>query len=399
MADELDILYSGSDTPYAIVRRESDGYAWDVTNSVFEAWADGSITDYDITMTSQGGGYYTADFPTDITAAGYYLIDYRVHTGTPSTSDQRYPGERIYWNGTSSSPAPSGSDLASLSRVKEFLGITGSADDAKLNTIITAVSRGIEKWCDRVFASASYTHYFDGRNDFYVSYLPLKQYPVTAISRVATQPLIALEVSNTATSTNQRATVSLSSTAMSLSRTASGSTSTSSLALATYTTIASLATAINALGNGWTATVAGSTTGDYGLWPSADLKTIQGAANARDDSAKFYLYVRELDGYFVDEESGTLSGCFPTGRQSIEVKYTAGYTTIPDDLQQGAVMAIQAIYAASKLDPNLKSEKIGDYAYTLKNVSDGAMDLSAPIFAEARFFLQPYRRLRLLCAS
>jgi hypothetical protein len=399
MADELDILYAGADTPYAIVRRESDGYAWDVTNTAFEAWADGSITDYDIAMTSQGGGYYTADFPTGITTAGYYLIDYRVHTGTPSTSDQRYPGERIYWNGTQSSPAPSGSDLVSLSRVKEFLSISGSTDDAKLNTIITAVSRGIEKWCDRVFSSASYTHYFDGRNDFYVSYLPLKQYPVTAISRVATRPEVVLEIRNTDTATNQRATVSLSSTATSLSRTASASTTTNSLALATYTTIATLAAAVNALGNGWSATVAGSTTGDYGLWPSADLKTIQGALDARDDTARLYLYTRELNEYFLDEESGTLSGCFPTGRQVIQVKYTAGYTTIPDDLQQGAVMAVQAIYAASKLDPNLKSEKIGDYAYSLKNSSDGAMDLSAPIFAEARFFLQPYRRLRMLCAS
>ena len=394
MADELDIFYSGANTPYAIIRRESDGYVWDVTNSVFEAWSDGSITDYDVSLTSQGGGYYTGDFPTGITSAGYYLVDYRVHTGTPTTSDERYPGERIYWNGTSSSPAPSGSDLVSLSRVKEFLNISGSADDAKLNTLITAVSRGIEQWCDRVFHSASYTHYFDGVDSWRRSHLPLRQYPVTEITRVATNPVCALRIRNTDTTTNQRAVVSLSSTALKLSRVASASTTTNSLALATYTTISSLATAIDAVGSGWDAEVQGDSN-DYGKWASADLKTIQGAVNARDTGADLYLYEEELPYVIVDEAIGNLYGSFPRGFQNIEVKYTAGYSTIPDDIQQGAVQAIVALYNQSKLDPNLLSEKIGDYSYRLRD--NGSVDIGSPLFAEARFFLQPYRRLRMLC--
>lgn len=396
MADELDIFYSGANTPYAIIRRESDGYVWDATNSVFEAWSDGSITDYDVSLSSQGGGYYTGDFPTGITSAGYYLVDYRVHTGTPATSDERYPGERIYWNGTSSSPAPSGSDLVALSRVKEFLGISASTDDAKLNTIITAVSRGIEQWCDRVFHSASYTHYFDGVDSWHQSHLPLRQYPVTEITRVATGRTCALTVKNTSTTTNQRATVSLSSTALKLSRVASGSTTNNSLALATYTTITDLANAIIAVGNGWSATVAGNSD-DYGKWPSADLKAIQGAVNARSDfgGAELYLYTEELPYFLVNDAQGTLYGSFPLGFQNIEVKYTAGYTTIPDDIQQGAVQAVAALYYQSKLDPNLKSERIGDYQYTLRET--GAVNLNSPLFAEARFFLQPYRRLRVLC--
>lgn len=398
MADELDIFYSGSSTPYAIIRRESDGYVWDVTNSVFEAWDNASITDYDVTLTSQGGGYYTGDFPTGITSAGYYSIDYRVHTGTPTTSDQRYPGERLYWNGTSSSPAPSGSDLVSLSRVKEFLGITSSADDARLNTLITAVSRGIEQWCDRVFASASYTQYFDGRNDWYASSISLRNWPVTEITRVATNPEPVITIKNTDTSTNQRATVSVSSTAVKLSRVASGVTTNSSLAIATYTTISSLATAINAVGNGWEATVAGDSN-DYGKWPTADLKYIQGSLNARGDysGAELMVYTDELHDYRLVDATGQLFGAFPTGVQNVEVKYTAGYTTIPDDVQQGAVQAIAALYSQSKLDPNLKEERIGDYSYKLRD--NGSMGIESPLFSEARFFLQPYRRLRLLCNS
>jgi hypothetical protein len=400
MADELDIIFptSGSGTPYAIIRRESDGYVWDATNTVFEAWSDGSITDYDVALTSQGGDYWTGDFPTDITGSGYYLIDYRVRTGgSPTTSDQQYPGERILWGGYAADD-PSGDDLVDISRVKEFLGISGSADDDKLNTLIDAVSRGIEKWCDRIFHSASYTHYFDGRSDFHRGYLPLRQYPVTEITRCATRPEIVLIVKNTATTTNQRAVVSLSSTALKLSRTASGTTTTNSLALATYTTIAALSDAIDAVGSGWDGQVSGSATADYGLWPSADLKYIQGAVNARSETggARLYLYTQELNEYTINDESGLLCGFFPRGHQNIEVKYTAGYSTIPDDLQQGATLAVAALFHQSKLDPNLKSEKIGDYAYVMK---DGGMstDLDSPIYSEARFFLTPYKRLRILC--
>lgn len=127
MADELDILYpsSGSGTPYAIVRRESDGYVWDATNSVFEAWDDASITDYDVALTSQGGNYWTGDFPTGITAAGWYLIDYRVRSGgSPTTGDQQYPGERIYWTGTataSSSSAGTGTGTITLASARDYV--------------------------------------------------------------------------------------------------------------------------------------------------------------------------------------------------------------------------------------------------------------------------------------
>src|SRR5690606_40925956 len=103
------------------------------------------------------------------------------------------------------------------------------------------------------------------------------------------------------------------------------------LAFATYTTLSAIKEAIDAIGSGWAATVAGDDN-DYGKWPTADLKVIQGALNARSDSggAELVLYADELPDYRLDAESGTLWGRFPQGYQNIEVRYTAGYATIPD---------------------------------------------------------------------
>ena len=44
-----------------------------------------------------------------------------------------------------------------------------------------------------------------------------------------------------------------------------------SVTWAANATLQAVATAVAALGNGWSARVVGSATGDYGLWPSQDL--------------------------------------------------------------------------------------------------------------------------------
>src|SRR5690606_18715496 len=147
-----------------------------------------------------------------------------------------------------------------------------------------------------------------------------------------------LTVKNTDTATNQLARVSVSSSGMSLSRTASGVTSESTLAFATYTTLSALATAINALGNGWTATVAGDSN-DYGKWPTAYLKYIQGSLNARDNPAEIEMYVDDLSRYrlVTNDDSAYVYGAFPRGVQNIEVRYSSGYATIPDAVKMGVL--------------------------------------------------------------
>lgn len=49
---------------------------------------------------------------------------------------------------------------------------------------------------------------------------------------------------------------------------------------------------------------------------------------------------------------------------AIEVGYTGGYTTVPDLVKYAVAMLVESMYSRGRLDPSLKSEKIGDYSYT-----------------------------------
>lgn len=74
------------------------------------------------------------------------------------------------------------SDLCALADVKAFLGITTSANDAVLSKLITNVSAAIESFCNRTFASASYT---ENRNGLGGNRLFLANGPVSAVASVA----------------------------------------------------------------------------------------------------------------------------------------------------------------------------------------------------------------------
>ena len=393
MANELDLTYNGTATIYAVVRRISDGYVWN--GSAFEAWVDGSIATYDVPLTSLGGDYYAVDFPSGIGAGSYRVSYYKQAGGSPDTTDLWLETEELYWNGSTVSYTPASDYLTTLSRVKEYLEISVTTYDAKLTTLLGAVSRAVEQWCDRKFIAETVIEYHDGADAWRRGFISLCRSPVTAITRVAACPEAVITVGNTDTTTNQRASVSVTSTGVTLSRTASAVTTTNTLAFATYTTLTSLANAITAVGNGWTATVQG----DYGNYASGDLKYLQGALGARDQDAELVMHTYEPS-YTLDTSDtvATLWGYFSPGFKSIEVRYTAGYSTIPDAVQQGVVCAIKAIYDRSRVSSaGIKSEKIGDYSYTLADVNtDTSMNLNDPMFAEARTFLQEYRRIMAL---
>ena len=61
------IVYPAGFTLYAILRRSSDGYIYDVGDAAFEAigtWNDARVDECDIALTDKGGSFYTATFPT-----------------------------------------------------------------------------------------------------------------------------------------------------------------------------------------------------------------------------------------------------------------------------------------------------------------------------------------------
>lgn len=283
--------------------------------------------------------------------------------------------------------------------------------------LATAASRAIRKFCNRYFnrrAAIDELYAFDrGRP------ILLREHPVNAVTRVSGSPTTALSVRNTATTTNQRATVALATTGsadaglvvtgLTLWRIASGVPATSTLAFADYVTIDALAAAIDALGGGWSATVAD----DFGLWPTADLRAVQGALPALGRAAELTIHAEDLP-FDLEPETGTLwvdlplEGGDPSSSprwgdlgepdglalearpMGLRVVYDAGWDTVPEDVQQACVEAVKAQLDRLGADTVLKSESGGEYSYTLRDAEEVA---ALPL--AVRSALAPYRSVRL----
>jgi hypothetical protein len=301
-------------------------------------------------------------------------------------------------------------DLITLSRAKQDIqAITDASQDALLTTLITAVSDAIEKFCRRDFYSRSYDELYNGNGD---RRLLLRQYPIQAVSSVRYRPVTVIKVNNTNTALNQRATVQITSTGLTLTRVASGVVSSdTSITWAGNPTMTAVVNALNALGNGWTAQVVGDPGGDYGLWPAADLYVpssygdgvqSQGALTARGQFAELKLHTYELAGYQWDPRGWLLRAIpytdpellhpedliWPVGIANFRVQYTAGYTTIPESLQEACARWVAVTWNLTQRDPALASQAVAGSAS--QSWSHGVADHEPP--AQVRPLLAPYRR-------
>jgi hypothetical protein len=301
-------------------------------------------------------------------------------------------------------------DLITLSRAKQSIqAITDSSQDSLLNTLITAVSDAVEKYCNRRFVSTARDELYNGTGD---RRLILREYPIQSVQSVRYRPVTVLKIINNNQNLNQQARVQVTSTGLTLTRVASGvSSSDTSVTWATYATLQAVANAVNALGNGWSAQVVGDTAGDYGLWPSADLyvppsfgdgATSQGALTARGQYAELKLHTYELAGYQFDPRGWLLRAIpytdpellhpedliWPVGINNFRVQYTAGYTTIPEAIQEAAAEWIAHLWYQTQRDPALRRlAASGAFAQSYENPPQ----LGTPP-PRVAILLAPYRR-------
>jgi len=238
-------------------------------------------------------------------------------------------------------------DLLTLARAKQAINQATftSGEDAQLASLIDAVSAAVIRHCRRDFVSATFDHLVRGSGD---GRLPLDQYPILSVSRVATNPAVVLNVKNTDTATHQRATVAVTATGLTLVRVASATTTTTtSVTWASNATLAAVATAVNALGNGWSAAaVAGHT-----LRASADLFAPQGALNALGVWAGVRHHADELTDFAIDAERGWLTRCDWPAEREYRVTYTAGYATVPEDVQEACAQWVAGLFWETKDNP------------------------------------------------
>jgi hypothetical protein len=259
---------------------------------------------------------------------------------------------------------------------------TTSDEDATIAALIAAVSSAIENYCWQTFAVVSYDELYPGTHK---RELVLRNYPTIEIDRVAYCPLPVLQVTNTSTD-NQRATVKVTATGVELTAVASAVATVNDIAFADRPTLATLATAINALTNGWAATVPNPADD---LRASADLRALQGAYQAMNALANLKLHTSELIGYIVDAERGILTRddglLWEGGLHYWRVIYQAGFSAVPDDVQEACAEWVAQLFWQTKRDPGLASE-------TIPGTDTRVILQSMP--ASTKLLLGPYRNWR-----
>ncbi|HTU90068.1 MAG TPA: hypothetical protein VMF69_08220 [Gemmataceae bacterium] len=283
-------------------------------------------------------------------------------------------------------------DLIPATRAMDSLGgpqgsanLTLSGNETQtLTDLITSVSDAIEKYCKRRFLTHFFDELYNGSGD---KRLLLRQYPLQSVQSVRYMPVFVCQVGNFNTTLNQQARVSVTSTGLQCWRSASGTAYTETLLTwSAYPTLSSLMNAVTALGNGWQGQVVSSATsqfaGDYGNWPSADLyvpnsygdplegsgvQTSQGNLNARGNWAALLMHTYELQGYQWDARGWLLRAIpytdpellhpedliWPVGVNNFRIQYTAGYTTVPEAVQEACAEWVAELFWLTKRDPAL----------------------------------------------
>ena len=255
-----------------------------------------------------------------------------------------------------------------------------SGEDKIVDALIAAASNGVRRYCRREFVAKEHDELYAGTQS---PCLSLREFPIVSVDRVAFDPTTVLRIANTS-SANQRATVKVTDTGLTLVRVASGTTTTDAGAtFAANTTLGAVQTAINALGNGWSATIPDA---NYSDWPSADLRALQGALSCKAVAAELRLHIQELSDFDIDAQHGVLlrrAGVWFGGEQYWRIVYTAGFESVPEDVQEACAQWTAALFWQTKRDPGLTQEAI-----------PGAVSRSAmhAIPSQITALLRPYRR-------
>lgn len=247
-------------------------------------------------------------------------------------------------------------------------------DNYGIERLVDRATGAIEFYCGRIFKTRSYDREFysgSGR-----PYLTLRQYPVTRVFRVSAGWTNAFSVTNT--TAKNFAAVDISPTVL---RLIADGVSTSKT-LSDYATIGDLITAINAVA-GWTASAIANTdraatyTGSDGSTKVGEIFPMPAQRCKSPNVAYVQVWDEELDDYYIigggrdeNNDAGILSraGNWRRGETYI-IDYIAGYTTIPSALEEACLMLIKYGRDKTEHDGSVSSESLGDYSYTLGDLT------------------------------
>jgi hypothetical protein len=282
---------------------------------------------------------------------------------------------------------------------------SGTSDDTAINTLITACSRAIMRYCKHGFVVDTYDELYNGRGE---RQLVLRNYPIQSVQSVRYRPVTVMKITRTdGQSATPQARVEVLNAGLRLTRVSSGvkTQTTTGLTFAANLTLSGLGAAVLAADDGkWTWASTG-----YDTWPSADLfcpngsttdtggetgaPAGQGALQCVAGSyAELKMHTYELQGYQINERQGGLLRAipytdpellhpedliFPIGVNNFRIQYTAGFSTIPEDLQEACAQLVAYHFrlgpreTATTVIPPLIAQYLGHYRSHLINMPGG----------------------------
>ncbi len=262
--------------------------------------------------------------------------------------------------------------------------------------LCSGASQAVRRWCfDRNFDQRTYSEF----HDVIQGAVRLLQPPVQIVQRVQGQPQLALTVTNSSAQNAQAyfafsgtwqgyGTSAQTVTGITLASVLNGTPASVPVSFVANQTISALATLINAVGSGWTAT-ANST---YGAWPVTELDggyVGQGCATSAAQSTgarfnvlldlapgEFSLDTRRMGILYVGRQyNGYDAGRWGPGGESlfgdsacysrVKASYTGGETVIPFQIQTMTAELVKFWLMMAKTDWILESETAQEYSYTL----------------------------------
>ena len=270
--------------------------------------------------------------------------------------------------------------------LKQQAGITDTANDTLIDRLIADISESVERRCDRVFGTATYTQWIDGSG---TEKLTLPQTPINNIFMVSINVDDIMTVEFTG---GEEASVSVNGSSVLLhSVSTAGVVTDTTLAIATYKTCTTMAAAISLIA-GWSCVIEPS----MSTRPTAMLRPMW-SEDATSPTTAILTVASESEKVRVSLASAsTIENVnywsFPYGRQNIFVWYSAGYTLPVDNaghtaletagnLPGGLISAVNGIVADAfrSRDKNrtLNSESMGDYSYSNASGAVAGMVVSA----------------------
>lgn len=283
-------------------------------------------------------------------------------------------------NPLTSSPAPS---LVTPARAQQnsILAALYTSNPGYFQSLLNAATDAIRRYCHRDFTTQSYTEYYSGKPNQRA--LQLRQFPIQYITRVGLA-VPCIQVQNSGQS-YQRATVRTTSSGVVLFAVNSAVPVNVTLLYSAYPTILALGNAITALPNGWNVAIQSGSYGSFDLFPSSDLRVMQGATTALNGGVFLEIYEELMAlgtygwgagdgdevnggwqsgcGWRLDENTGELfASNWPRGEQRIRVDYTAGFAEVPEAVQEACTQLATYYSQSGQQDFTIASYRLADYS-------------------------------------